>query len=247
MTPFDYSTAAISIRSDIATAHADYWQKLAQPGSWWTGTERVAIAAESRNALACEYCNARKQALSPNSVTGEHLNEGHLPDSAVDSIHRIITDQARITKSYVEDNVATGLSKELYVELVGVVVAVFSIDEFHRAMGIDLELLPDPAAGEISRYRPEVLSEDVGFVPTVPPEGGVGNEADLWPSGRSANVIRALTLVPDALRDWRALAGAHYLSFAAMRNFVKDEARSLNRMQMELIAGRVSSINECFY
>jgi AhpD family alkylhydroperoxidase len=32
-----------------------------------------------------------------------------------------------------------------------------------------------------------------------------------------------------------------------MTNFVKDDNRSINRMQMELIAGRVSAINECFY
>ncbi|MFT7128584.1 MAG: hypothetical protein ACI89U_000691 [Gammaproteobacteria bacterium] len=32
-----------------------------------------------------------------------------------------------------------------------------------------------------------------------------------------------------------------------MGNFVKQDDRSLNRMQMELIAGRVSAINECFY
>lgn len=69
----------------------------------------------------------------------------------------------------------------------------------------------------------------------------------MWPSGRTANVVRALTLVPDALRDWRELAGAQYLSFEAMANFVKDEARAINRMQIELVAGRVSSINECFY
>ncbi len=85
-------------------------------------------------------------------------------------------------------------------------------------------------------------------MPTVPAEGAVGNEADLYAGlPRAANVVRALTLVPDALRDWRALAGAQYLSFEGMRNFVKDEARSIDRKQMELIAGRVSAVNECFY
>jgi hypothetical protein len=53
--------------------------------------------------------------------------------------------------------------------------------------------------------------------------------------------------VPDALRDWREIAAAQYLSFQRMTNFVKDDNRSINRMQMELIAGRVSAINECFY
>jgi len=32
-----------------------------------------------------------------------------------------------------------------------------------------------------------------------------------------------------------------------MANLVGQVDRSINRMQMELVAGRVSSVNECFY
>jgi hypothetical protein len=247
MQSFQYADSPYPIRADISDEHRAFWHRLAQPGSWWSGAARVAIAQESRNALECEYCHTRKQALSPYTHAGEHSHDGELPLLAVDAVHRIITDQSRITRKYVDDNATAGLSKEQYVELVGIVVATFSIDEFHRALGLALEPLPQPVAGDISRYRPAMLSEDIGFVPTVPPQGNVGNEADLWPGGRSPNVVRALTLVPDALRDWRALGGAKYLSFQSMQNFVKDEHRAINRMQTELIAGRVSSINECFY
>ena len=244
---FDYSHSPYPVRSDIAAAHGAYWRALARPGSWWTGEERVAVAAESRNAPTCPLCAARKAALIPAAVAGEHAGNHDLPDVAVDAIHRIVTDPGRMTKRYVDDNVAAGLSKPAYVELVGVVVAVFSIDEFHRALGLDLEPLPTPEPGPISRYCPALLGEDTGFVPMVPADGSVGEEADLWPPGRTANVVRALSLVPDSVRDWRALAAAQYLSFAGMGNFVKDEARSINRMQMELVAGRVSAVNECFY
>ena len=134
-------------------------------------------------------------------------------------MHRVVTDQARITRKYVEDNVAAGLGKEAYVELVGIVVAVFSIDEFHRALGLDLEKLPAPEPGEISRYRPAMLTEDMGFVPTVPPDGAVGEEADLWPGGHTANVLRALSLVPDALREYKGIFSVQYLPFGAMRSF----------------------------
>ena len=222
--------------------------ELAKPGSWWDGAERVAIAAESRNAWDCEYCQARKQALSPYNFPGEHSRvSDDLSELAVDAIHRIVTDQSRITRRYIEDNAAQGLSKAAYVELVGIVVAVLSIDEFHRALGLPLEPLPEPEDGEISRYQPAQLSEDIGFVHTVPPEGNHGKEADLWATGRTANVVRALTLVPDAMRAWRSLGGAQYLSFEQMQNFDQPDNRSINRMQIELIAGRVSAVNECFY
>jgi hypothetical protein len=247
MPAFDYHDATVSIRADLPQTHRAYWERLAQPGSWWTGVERVAIAQETRNALTCQFCLDRKQALSPYQAKGNHTHGGSLSSVAVDAVHRIITDQGRITRQWVDDNAGNGLSKEAYVELVGVVVTVFSIDEFSRALGIEVERLPEPAPGAISRYRPAILSDDMGFVPTVAPHGNVGKEADLWQDARAANVIRALTLVPDAFRDWRAVASAQYLSFADMANFVKIESRSINRMQMELVAGRVSAINECFY
>ena len=247
MSHFDYAQAPFPIRGDIAAAHRAYWRTLARAGSWWTGRERVAIAAESRNAGACRLCATRKDALSPYAPLGDHDSDAALPPAAVDAIHRIVTDAGRITGRYVDDNAAAGFDKPAYVELLGVVVAVFSIDEFHRALGLAPEPLPAAEPGPISRYRPAMLRDDIGFVPTVPPDGSVGNEADLWPPGRTANVVRALSLVPDAVRDWRALAAAQYLSFAGMQNFVKDEARSIDRMQMELVAGRVSAVNACFY
>jgi hypothetical protein len=180
-------------------------------------------------------------------VSGEHRHGGALAAAAVDAVHRVVTDPGRITQRWVDEQVQQGLGKPAYVELVGIVVAVFSIDEFHRALGLAPEPLPQPRAGEPERRLPQVLAEDIGFVPTVPPHGAVGAEAGLWPAGRSANVIRALTLVPQALRDWLALASAQYLSVEAMANLVKDAARSIDRKQMELVAGRVSAVNECYY
>ncbi len=248
MTPFSYADSPTFVRADIGEAHRRYWHTLAGPGSWWTGAERVAIARESRLAVECALCRARKAALSPHAVAGTHEHGPGLSPAAVDAVHRVVTDPSRITRGFVENNAALGrLGKEAYVELVGVVVAVFSIDEFHRALGVALEPLPAPQPGEPSRYRPAILSEDIGFVPTVPREGAVGAEADLFKHTRAANVVRALTLVPDALRDWRDLAAAQYLSFAGMANYVQDPGRAIDRMQMELVAGRVSAVNECFY
>ena len=247
MTHFDFSGAPIAIRADIPAAFRDYWERLAAPGSWWTGAERVAIAQESRNALECDFCAERKQALSPYGMAGFHTSSTDLPERAIDAVHRIVTDQTRITQSLVDDNAANGLSKEAYVELVGIVVATFSIDEFHRTMGLDPEPLPEAKPGEPDHYRPALLNEEMGFVPTVPLEGAVGNEADLYPPGRAPNVVRALSAVPQAVRDWFALAGALYLNLEGMQSFAKQDNRSIDRSQMELVAGRVSAVNECFY
>lgn len=241
---FEYKNSPYVIREDIRKEHDSFWSRLAAPGSWWNGTERVAIAREVRNATSCLLCEERKKSLSPKGI---HERNKHLPATAVDAIHRIITDQVRITRKYVDGNAKQGLSCEAYVELLGLVVAVFSIDEFHRALGIPLEPLPIPKSGDPSHYRPIRAVRDVGFVPMLPGDGATGKEADLWSGDRTANELRALTLVPDALRDWKNLASAQYLSLPGMSNFVAQEDRSINRMQMELVAGRVSAVNECFY
>ena len=247
MTYFTYQNSPYPIRDDIKNEYAAYWKRLAAPGSWWTGTERIAIAREVRHATQCEFCQHRKAALSPYTLNGNHLSGDGLAPIAIDAVHRIVTDQSRITRAYVDDNVEKGLSKEAYVELAGIVVAVFSIDEFHRGLGLDLEALPLPQPGEPSHYRPAQVTDDTGFVPMIPRDGAVGPESDLWSKDRTANVIRALSVVPDALRDWRRIASVQYLSLEGMGNFVGQDDRAIKRMQMELVAGRVSAINQCFY
>ncbi len=247
MSHFNYTDSPYSIREDIREAHRFFWSRLGAPGCWWNGAQRLAIAAEVRLATNCTFCAERKSALSPYTLAGEHDHGSGLSPAAIDAVHRIVTDQDRITQSYVDRNVDQGLSKEAYVELAGVVVSLFSIDEFHRALGLALEPLPQPSSGKASLYRPSQAVSGTGFVPMLPPDGATGSEADLWPNGRTANVLRALSLVPDALRDWMKLSSAQYLSMQGMANFDRQEGRAINRMQMELIAGRVSSVNECFY
>jgi hypothetical protein len=247
MEQFTYSDSPYPVRSDIGEAHREYWRRLARPGSWWNGAECVAIAAEARAARACAFCRTRKEALSPYTDDYDHAAETDLPDIVVDAVHRIMTDQNRITRAWVEQNAESGLSKEAYVELAGIVVAMISIDEFNRSVGSPFELLPEPEPGEPTGYRPPNLVRDTGFVPMLRHDGAKGDEADLWPGDRTANVLRALTLVPDGLRDWKMLSGAQYLSMEGMANFVGQEDRAIDRAQMELVAGRVSSYNECFY
>lgn len=240
-----------NIRPDIPAAYREYWQKLTKPGNWWTSQQRIAIAGVSRDAVNCEVSLKRREALSRNAVHGDYLDTHGASDvlmpEAIDAVHRIVMDQSRISAGYLEQNEAQGLAKPAYIELVGVVVTVLSIDEFHRALGLPLEPLPDPGPGEPDHYLPAQATEGTGFVPMIPNDGAVGRESDLWGPNGTANVIRALSVVPDALRDWIPVGNAQYLSFEAMGNFDQPEDRVLNRMQIELIAGRVSAMNECFY
>ena len=46
MPPFSYAGAALPVREDLPATHRRAWRRLAEPGTWWSGRERVAIAAE---------------------------------------------------------------------------------------------------------------------------------------------------------------------------------------------------------
>jgi hypothetical protein len=244
---FEYAGAPVEVGAKIVAAHRETWRRLAGAGNWWTGAERVAIAAEVRRAQACDLCIERKAALSPSAVSREHEASDALPAAAVDAVHRIVTDATRLSKAWVEKLAAAGVSDGHYVELLGVVVAVFSIDEFHRGLGIVPEALPEPLDGQPSHERPQGVRAGVAWVPMLSLRAAKTAAPDIYEGMPIApNVIAAMSLVPDAVRDLRLLSGVHYLSDVQVANpLVHGE--TLSRPQMELIAARVSALNECFY
>ena len=71
MSKIDYSASKYPVRADFAEAHNLYWGRLAAPGTWLTGAERVAVAKEVRQARNCSLCRQRKAALSPYQVDGQ--------------------------------------------------------------------------------------------------------------------------------------------------------------------------------
>src|SRR5262244_2211354 len=109
MQDISYSAALVPVRADFAAAHTRFWKRLALPGAWWTGAERVAIAAEVRQAQHCALCQARREALTPAAVEGEHDPSSALP-AAVEVIHRVVTDPERLSRKWCKDILAAGLS-----------------------------------------------------------------------------------------------------------------------------------------
>ncbi len=97
------------------------------------------------------------------------------------------------------------------------------------------------------RVRPSGATDEGSWVATVPATALDAEDADIYGGAPfAANVIRALSLVPPAVRQLEELHGAHYLSFAEMRK-LEGFDRTLSRPQIEFVAARVSAVNECFY
>ncbi len=249
MEAFAYSNSPWSIRPDLPEAFRYTWKKLANSGTWLTGEQRLAVANEVRNAGNCDLCRKRKASLSPFGADGDHDGEhGPLSSLQVDIAHRLTTDASRLTESWLESCVEQDVSREMYVEMLSIVVATIAIDAFHRALGFELEVLPVAIPGEPSCYRPTQAKEGPAWVPMIDVADVDAADADIY-SGmpRSANVIGAMSLVPDAVRLLRTQSAAMYLEMSDIGNPASNGERALSRPQIELIAGRVSAINDCFY
>jgi hypothetical protein len=171
-----------------------------------------------------------------------------LPDDVVEVVHRVASDPGRLKKSWYEDLLENGLTDAQYVEIVSIIAVVVAVDEFHHALGLELEPLPDPVPGEPSQYRPPGARAAGAWVPMVLADGAVGNEANMYGGNqRIVNVVSALSLIPDAIQMAGKILNAYYIAGDDMPNLRKNCGRALQRSQMEYIAARVSSFNDCFY
>ncbi len=229
-----YEQAQLEVRSDLRSAHEQVWQKIAQPGPFFSAEDRVAMVLEARQSLLCTLCNKRKEALSPNAVAGEHDSVSQLAPVLVDLIHRIRTDPARFTKT-VFDTVTETHAKEEYVEIVSVVATSVIVDTFHRAIGLPVPRTLHPSNGTPhGQAEPRVVDEGA-WVPLSSqeiqhPELGFR---------RAPNIMRSMGCVPEAVA----------LFFTCFRNHysMMGVPMALTQPQVEFIAARVSALNQCFY
>ena len=241
----DYTAAGVPVREDLQQTHREILEHLRRPDCWFSGAERLAIAAESRNASQCPLCRERQTALSPEHVKGEHARVSDLPEPLVELAHRIRDDSQRLSRGWFDRVRAAGVEEGPYVEAVGVVTFTAGLDFCCRALGIPPFALFAPAPGEPSQHRPENLRSGVAWVAMLAPEDATGPEADLYDSEFVPNIARALSQVPDHVRLLQRETATHYVQLSDLQNF--SARRDLDRLQIELVASRVSALNECFY
>lgn len=236
----------LPIRPALAAAIEDGWSRLAGAGTWWSGSERIAIAGETRNARICPLCAARKASISPAALGGEHASLGALSGDALEAIHKLATDASRITERWVHALTDGQLGEERYVELIGVVATITALDTFDAALGRPLRALPAPGDAAASRRRPRGAKRDLAWVSTVAPEAFAADEINPYSLHGDKNIHRALSLVPQSVVDFFDLDVELYLKDHEIRDF-SSEPRAITHRQIELVAGRVSALNRCFY
>ena len=234
------------IREDLALAQDTAWVAIAKPGTWLTGTERVAVAKEIRHALGCAHCVNIKGALSPNAVNGVHDGTGALGAGETELIHRVVGDPGRLSEKWSQSILAQGVDEGRYVEITGLIAMVMIMDSFSRALGAPLRELPAPQAGEPSHHRPAGAKKQAAWLPLVEPQDATEADGPMYPSPKAGYIYRGLSSVPQSLRDYWALANMHYLPGQFVYQF-DSSIRAIARPQIEIVAARVSALHQCVY
>ena len=236
-----YDDSKFEINEHLEEVHEKQLPEFGDSGTWGTGKQRLAIAGGARRAGI------------DTGLLEEPGHDSNKFDGELSSVARKVVDHLAVSpkdfdESSYQDALKGGIREEEYVEIVGIVSRIVDLDVFARGIGVPLRPLPEAQPGEPSRKRPETARQEQAWVPTVPnlPEGGDVAKA-LYGDMPKGYIVRGLSLVPDELEKHVELEQAQYLPLKHIRDFGYQHHKGLNRAQVEVVAGRVSAINECFY
>ncbi len=241
-----YQDVDLPVREALIDVHEKTLSSFARPGQCWTGAQRAALVAEARHAR----CNAGLQPQEQHTPLVERTMID-LPDAARKVARHVAVAVNDLTQGFVADALAAGLSEEEYVETIGVVSRLTSVDIFARGIGAQIPPIPTVQEGPPSCARPSHACDEGAWLPTVP--GGRRGGADALAIYASETpqaapfIYRALSLVPQEARGLIALGDVQYLPLASFMDLDFSFEPSITRPQYELVAARVSAFNECFY
>ena len=236
-----YADSKYPVRDEISEVHARQLKGLAAPGTWGTGAQRRAVAVEARKA-------SYEAGLLEPPPDGPEEADVQVSEATRRIVHTIATSVPDLDRQFFDEALAAGLSNGEYVELVGVVSRIVDLDVFARGIGVVPRALPPAEPGAPTREHPETAVLEHAFVPTVPngPNGGeIG--AALYHGHPMPYIVRAMSLVPDELRAHVELEIAHYTRLDRLFDYEYQHHEGLTRPQAEVVAGRVSALNDCFY
>lgn len=205
------------------------WERIAEPGEWWTGKERIAIVEEVRKARD-NAPSKNTQSLSDLSIEASPV----ISPLVTEIVWKVTNNAHEIEEKWAKEAIAL-IGEGKYSELVSLVVNIVPVDIFCLLLGRPVVSLPVPKNGKPTKSVPEGLSDGGAFLPWHT-ENWVG-----------PNVARALSFVPkdNALR--MKLVESMYAGADKFISMIWDDNEPLSRSQVEIIAARTSSINECFY
>lgn len=232
----NYAASDYPVSESLEATHDAALASLVDSGSWWSGEDRRAIAEVARSSRAAAGLQS-----GPVDATGG------LATHVVELASKLAVSPRELELADFESFTKGGSVGE-YVETVGVVAVVTNLDIFSRGIGLP----PAPLAAGDGRAPtaalPKAAREEGAWVPTVPCGIRGGEEGrSLYGEGMQPFIYRALSIAPKDAATNMALGDAQYLPIDRFAEYAYSHHPALSRPQVELVAGRVSAVNECFY
>ncbi|MFZ9648172.1 MAG: hypothetical protein ACO3AZ_07230 [Ilumatobacteraceae bacterium] len=220
------------VRQDLVRAHNQAIAALSKPGTWWTGAQRRELA------ITAQLATSESEPVAPwvgvSTVANKLPASLTAPKIAHDVIYRISRHAATLTREWYE-KVTAEINPLAFVELCGIACTIAPVMAFRRSLGLPALEVGPAESGQPSNKEPDnIVAAQLNWVPVV------------GPADKDAAVVQAFTAVPETNRVIWAMADAQYIPDKEMVD-PKWTRGTLSRVQMELIATRVSQQRECFY
>ena len=220
------------VRQDLVRAHNQAIAALSKPGTWWTGAQRRELAITAQ--LAISESEPVAPWVGVSTVANKLPASLTAPKIAHDVIYRISRHAATLTREWYE-KVTAEINPLAFVELCGIACTIAPVMAFRRSLGLPALEVGPAESGQPSNKEPDnIVAAQLNWVPVV------------GPADKDAAVVQAFTAVPETNRLIWAMADAQYIPDKEMVD-PKWTRGTLSRVQMELIATRVSQQRECFY
>jgi hypothetical protein len=220
------------VRQDLVRAHNQAIAALSKPGTWWTGAQRRELAITAQ--LAISESEPVAPWVGVSTVANKLPASLTAPKIAHDVIYRISRHAATLTRDWYE-KVTAEINPLAFVELCGIACTIAPVVAFRRSLGLPALEVGPAESGQPSNKEPDnIVAAQLNWVPVV------------GPADKDAAVVQAFTAVPETNRVIWAMADAQYIPDKEMVD-PKWTRGTLSRVQMELIATRVSQQRECFY
>jgi hypothetical protein len=206
------------VRADLRDAHETGLRHLATPGPRFDAQTRIEIALVARDA----YLTA--EPIAP------WVNASDRPELTL--AYRLARHASTITETWF---FGIGLDPLAAAEVVGIVITIVPITALNRALGFAVPTLPPAVSGSpTGTYASNLEPATLNWLPVTAP------------ADERAAVLQALSALPTEDENLWRLASAQYMSDKQMADpcFTRG---TLSRAQMELVAGRLSKMRECFY
>ena len=220
------------VRQDLVRAHNQAIAALSKPGTWWTGAQRRELAITAQ--LAISESEPVAPWVGVSTVANKLPASLTAPKIAHDVMYRISRHAATLTREWYE-KVTAEINPLAFVELCGIACTIAPVMAFRRSLGLPALEVGPAESGQPSNKEPDnIVAAQLNWVPVV------------GPADKDAAVVQAFTAVPETNRLIWAMADAQYIPDKEMVD-PKWTRGTLSRVQMELIATRVSQQRECFY